>query len=159
MDSKGGGQVEERKPFQSKLTPTQRDAIFDGYVEQPSAAERRHYTARAAEEYGVSIQTIHRITRDKKRMKRWLDSLNHAYDLASGQILQNLGAAVRVQTDLITREDLPVNMLGLKQNAAVDLMNRAGLKKKDEDANQLVIKFETSGFEVGMPPASEASEE
>jgi hypothetical protein len=92
-------------------------------------------------------------------MKRWLDSLNHAYDLASGQILQNLGAAVRVQTDLITREDLPVNMLGLKQNAAVDLMNRAGLKKKDEDANQLVIKFETSGFEVGMPPASEASEE
>lgn len=144
--------------FLPKLTPTQRDAIFNGYVELQSPKERSRYTAKMAEEYGVAVSTIARITHDKKRMERWLKGLNHAFDLASGQILANLGAAVKVQTDLIHDENLPVNMLGLKQNAAVDLMNRAGLKKKDDETSTLVIKFEAAGFDVGMPPAAEENE-
>ena len=145
--------------FKPKLTPEQRSEIFEGYVQLGTARERTRYEAQMAEKYGVHRETIRRVTHDKKRMEKWLKGLNHAFDLASGQILANLTAAVGVQTDLINRNDLPVNMLGLKQNAAVDLMNRAGLKKKDNDANTMVIKFESNGFEVGMPPASEAEAE
>lgn len=152
--------MEEKKDtrFRPKLTPTQKNAIFDGYVAITSDRERKHYVSRTAEEYGVCYETVYKIVRDKKRMAAWLKQLNHAFDLASGQILQNLGAAVQVQTDLIARNDLPINMLGLKQNAAVDLMNRAGLKKKDEEANTMVIRFEAAGFEVGMPPPAEENE-
>lgn len=142
-------------PFTTKLTPKQRDEIFEAYVSITDARERRHFATNMAEVYGVSRDTIRKIMFDKKRMEKWLKGLNHAYDLASGQILASLEDAVRVQTDLIHNENLPPNMLGLKQNAAVDLMNRAGLKKKDETNSTMTIKFESAGFSVGMPAASD----
>lgn len=147
------------QPFKPKLTAEERHDIFMRYVELKTPKERSRYEAEMAEKYGVVRDTIRRVTHDPKRMEKWLRGLNHAFDLASGQILANLGAAVGVQTELINRDDLPVNMLGLKQNAAVDLMNRAGLKHKDENANTMTIKFEAAGFDVGMPPASEGDAE
>lgn len=150
---------EEKIPaFTPKLTNTERAEIFEGYVALTTQKERFAYEEAMAAEYGVCRATIHRITHDPKRMEKWLKGLNHAYDLASGQILANLGAAIKVQTDLLANDNLPPNMLGLKQNAAVDLMNRAGLKKKDDEANTLVIKFESGGFDVGMPPPAEGEE-
>ena len=138
-----------------KLTKEQKDDIFETYVQLLTPKERWGFETRMAEQYGVHRTTIHRITHDEKRMKKWLDGLNHAHDLAMGQILANLGSAVKVQTDLIHNEGLPVNMLGLKQNAAVDLMNRAGLKHKDEESNSVTIRFESNGFNVNMPPQTE----
>ena len=138
-----------------KLTAQQKDDIFERYVQLTSSQERYGFETRMAAEYGVHRCTIHKITHDQKRMEKWLRKLNHAFDLASGQILANLGDAVKVQVDLIHNEELPPNMLGLKQNAAVDLMNRAGLKKKDEEANKLEIKFVTDGFKVNTPPPAE----
>ena len=146
------------RPFSAKLTPAQRDEVFKEYVQLKTSSERWGFETRMAEKFDVHRSTIHRITHDQKRIDKWLKGLNHAYDIASGQILENLGAAVKVQTDLILNENLPVNMLGLKQNAAVDLMNRAGLKKKDDEANTMTIRFESAGFSVGMPPASEEQE-
>ena len=141
-----------------KLTKEQKDEIFETYVSIRKPKERFGFETRMAEKYGVHRCTINRITHDQKRIEKWLRGLNHAHDLAMGQILANLGDAVGVQVDLIHNDALPVNMLGLKQNAAVDLMNRAGLKKKDEEANTMTIKFEATGFEVNMPPAAEGDE-
>lgn len=142
-----------------KLTAAQKEDIFQAYVQLKTNSERWGFESRMAEQYGVHRSTIHKITHDEKRMAKWLKGLNHAFDLASGQILANLGDAVKVQVDLIHDETLPPNMLGLKQNAAVDLMNRAGLKKKDEDANTMTIRFAAEGFSVGMPPASDGDTE
>lgn len=141
-----------------KLTAQERDEIFQAYVQLKSNSERWGFETHMAEKFGVHRTTIHRVTHDPKRMAKWLKGLNHAFDLASGQILASLGDAVKVQTDLIHNDNLPANMLGLKQNAAVDLMNRAGLKRRDEESNTMTIKFESTGFTVGMPPASEEQE-
>lgn len=138
-----------------KLTAAQKDEIFQDYVAIKTSSERYGFESRMAEQYGVCRSTIHRITHDQKRMEKWLKGLNHAFDLASGQILASLGDAVKVQVDLIHDETLPPNMLGLKQNAAVDLMNRAGLKKRDDGENAVTIKFESGGLEIGTPPATD----
>ena len=34
----------------------------------------------------------------------------------------------------------------------------AGLKKKDEEASTMTIKFEATGFDVNMPPPAEGDE-
>lgn len=151
-------ETKDLQRFMPKLTAAQRNEIFAEYVAEKLPGEYWGWETRMAERYGVHRSTIHRITHDPKRMKKWLDGLNHAQNLAMGRILMNLNDAVGVQVDLIHDTTLPPNMLGLKQNAAVDLMNRAGLKQKDDNSKELKVSFTANGFTAAMPPAADDDE-
>lgn len=146
--------------YVSKLTEAQKRTIFDEYVKIETRSEQWGFETRKAEEFGVHRSTIHRITHDPKRVKTYLDNLNHIHDMAMGKILEKQLDAVKTQVDLMTDSSLPQNLWYLRQNAAVDLMNRAGLKEKSTDDPEIRITFGAaesggSGLPAGMPPSDD----
>ena len=149
--------------YVSKLTEAQKRAIFDEYVSIEKRSEQWGFETRKAEEFGVHRSTIHRITHDPKRVKTYLDNLGHVRDMAMGKILEKQLDAVKTQVDLMTNENLPQNLWYLRQNAAVDLMNRAGLKDKTSDDPEIRITFGaaeggSTGLPAGMPPSDDDEE-
>lgn len=143
----------------NKLTDTQRKEIFDGYVMLETIAERRAYEARAAQEYGVSASTIYRITHDPVRVKAYLERLHYVHDMAMGKIMESQLDAVKTQLDLMRNDKLPVNLWYLRQNAAKDILNRAGLKDQGEAQDgEIRITFgkeNGEGLKTGMPSEEE----
>ena len=146
--------------FKSKLTEAQKRAIFNEYTLIEKRSEQWGFETRKAEELGVHRSTIHRITHDPKRVKTYLDNLGHVRDMAMGKILESQLEAVQTQVGLMNDSSLPQNLWYLRQNAAVDLMNRAGLKDKTNDDPEIRITFGaegggSTGLPAGMPPSDD----
>ena len=147
--------------FKPKLTPAQRNEIFEKYVQLETASERWGFETRMAEEYGVHRCTIHRITHDPKRVKKYLDGLNHVRDIAMARLMEAQTDAVQTQVSLMNDLTLPQNLWYLRQNAAVDIMNRVGLKDKSSEDPEIRITFGTesgTGLPAGMPPSDDDDE-
>lgn len=148
--------------FKPKLTPAQRNEIFDEYVQIETASERWGFETRMAEKYGVHRCTIHRITHDPKRVKKYLDGLNHVRDIAMARLMEAQTDAVNTQVSLMNDKNLPQNLWYLRQNAAVDIMNRTGLKDKTNEDPEIRITFGAengTGLAAGMPPSDGDDEE
>ena len=148
--------------FKPKLTAAQRNEIFEEYVKLETASQRWGFETRMAEKYGVHRCTIHRITHDQKRVKKYLDSLNHVRDIAMARLMEAQTDAVNTQVSLMNNENLPQNLWYLRQNAAVDIMNRAGLKEKATEDTEIRITFGAesgTGLAAGMPPPDDGEEE
>lgn len=144
--------------FKPKLTEAQRREIFDEYVKLETRSEQWGFETRMAEKYSVHRCTIHKITHDPKRVKRYLDGLNHVHDIAMAKLLEAQTDAVRTQVGLMNNEALPQNLWYLRQNAAVDIMNRAGLKDKTAEDQEIRITFgaeDGTGLAAGMPPSDD----
>lgn len=142
--------------FQPKLTPEQREDIFVEYVNLRTAAERYGFETRKSEEYGVHRSTIHRITHDEKRIKKWLDKANHLHDISMLRLLEQQTDAVNTQVELMNDRTLPQNLWYLRQNAAVDIMNRSGLKQREAEESEIRIVFgEGGGLAAGMPASDD----
>ena len=80
---------------------------------------------------------------------------NEIFDRAifDGESDASLAAAYGVSRKTIWRlmeKDVPENMLYINQNAAVDILNRAGVKRKDEESTDINVTL-TGGFESAMP--------
>ena len=125
--------------FKTKLDKDQKSQIFHRYV-HATQKERRTFARDVAPEYGVSRKTIQRIIRDDKRLQRYMDEKQRAFDLESAKMLDHLGDAVDVHIDIITHaQDYPVMYKTTVQNSANALMDRVGFKpKKDEDATTTI---------------------
>ena len=148
--------------FKPKLTAAQRNEIFDAYVKLETAKERWGFETRMAEQYGVHRCTIHRITHDEKRVKKYLDGLGHVRDIAMARLMEAQTDAVNTQVSLMNNENLPQNLWYLRQNAAVDIMNRTGLKEKTAEDPEIRITFgaaEGTGLAAGMPPPDDGDDE
>lgn len=148
--------------FKPKLTPAQRNEIFDAYVQIETASERWGFETRMAEKYGVHRCTIHRITHDPKRVKKYLDGLNHVRDIAMARMMEAQTDAVNTQIGLMNDKSLPQNLWYLRQNAAVDIMNRTGLKDKSSEDPEIRITFGAengTGLAAGMPPSDDDEDE
>lgn len=146
--------------FKPKLTEAQRREIFDEYVKLETRSEQWGFETRMAEKYSVHRCTIHKITHDPKRVKRYLDGLNHVHDIAMARLLAAQTDAVSTQVGLMNNETLPQNLWYLRQNAAVDIMNRAGLKDKTAEDQEIRITFGAesgtpAGAAPGMPPSDD----
>lgn len=129
--------------FEAKLTAAQKNEIFDRAIFDGES------DAALAEAYGVSRKTIWRVTHDKKRIQRKKSTLETLRDLAQMRIDAQAERAAAKQIELMNR-DVPDNMLYINQNAAVDLLNRAGVKRKDEQSGDIHVTLE-SGMTTGMP--------
>ena len=144
--------------FKPKLTEAQRREIFDEYVKLETASERWGFETRMAEKYSVHRCTIHKITHDPKRVKRYIEGLNHVHDIAMAKLLEAQTDAVCTQVGLMNDVTLPQNLWYLRQNAAVDIMNRAGLKDKTAEDQEIRITFDAdggTGLAAGMPPSDD----
>lgn len=148
--------------FTPKLTAAQRNEIFETYVRLETRSEQWGFETRMAAKYDVNRSTIHRITHDPKRVKKYLESLGHVHDIAYAKLLEAQTDAVRTQVSLMNNENLPQNLWYLRQNAAVDIMNRTGLKDKTStEDNEIRITFGTdkgTGLPAGMPPSDDEDE-
>lgn len=127
-----------------KLTAAQKKEIFHRVVFDGECA------AKMAEEYGVNQKEIYRITHDKKRIECERDTLEATRELARLRAIANADRAVQKQIELMNRQ-VPENMLYINQNAAVDIMNRAGIKREKGDAGELRVVFGKGGLRVNMP--------
>jgi len=146
--------------FQPKLTEAQREEIFEGYIMLKTCGERWGYETRMAEKYGIHRKTVHKITHDEKRIKKWLDRANHLHDISMLRLLEHQTDAVNTQVELMNSQDLPQNLWYLRQNAAVDIMNRSGLKQKEAEESEIRIVFgEGGGMAAGMPPSDDGDDE
>ena len=144
--------------FKPKLTEAQRREIFDEYVKLETASERWGFETRMAEKYSVHRCTIHKITHDPKRVKRYIEGLNHVHDIAMAKLLEAQTDAVCTQVGLMNDVTLPQNLWYLRHNAAVDIMNRAGLKDKTAEDQEIRITFGAdggTGLAAGMPPSDD----
>lgn len=133
--------------------------IFRELVKIRKPSERWGLESRLADQFNVSRTTIRRIYRDEKLLNRWLAEGNLAFNVAMGQVQRLATDALSVQAEYIENEDLPVEQQYLRQNAAVDIMNRANLRHKDKEDNTHRIVFEGMGVPVGMPPTEGRQEE
>ena len=57
--------------------------------------------------------------------------------------------AARKQIELMDRE-LPDSMIYINQNAATEILDRAGVKRKDEESGEINVRI-TGGFATKMP--------
>ena len=141
------------------LSESQKKEIFDGFARLETSAERRAYEAQAAQQYGVSSSTIYRVTHDPERAKQDLERFHYVHDMAMGKIMEGQMDAVKTQLDLMRNDKLPMNLWYLRQNAAKDIMNRAGLKDRGETQDgdvQITFGAVKSGdLPCGMPPADD----
>ena len=129
--------------FETKLTAAQKNEIFDRAIFDGES------DASLAAAYGVSRKTIWRVTHDKKRIERKKSTLETMRDLAQMRIDAKAERAAAKQIELMEK-DVPENMLYINQNAAVDILNRAGVKRKDEESTDINVTL-TGGFESAMP--------
>lgn len=147
--------------MEQKITPEQKDEIFEAYIRIKKPSDRWSFQAKMAEKYGVHRSTINRIIRDEKRIAKYERALAINHRLSMLQVGELAFDALSVQAELIHDDTLPANMQYLRQNAAVDVMNRAGLKRKEEATEQhMVISFGgmPEGLTLGAPEPSEHEE-
>ena len=97
----------------------------------------------------MSRKTIWRVTHDKKRIARKKSTLETMRELAQMRIDAQAERAARKQIELMDRE-LPDSMIYINQNAATEILNRAGVKRKDEESGEINVKI-TGGFATKMP--------
>lgn len=141
----------------TKITRAQKDEIFNTYVQLRTHKERWGFQAEMARKYDVHKSTIQRIVYDEKRMKKYLDKVNHLRDLAMVQLAQSVGDAVRVEQDIlaleIDKDDRDRDGLRhLQHQTAESVLKRVGVAAKAEEKDETVkIEFVGGGFEVGMP--------
>ena len=148
---RGGNGVKKKNPKttnEKKLTEEQEQEMmvlyYDEGVKQVEIAKM----------YGVS-QTVVSRTLNKPEALAWMLKQTSSKRLRA-QILINtqLEAAVGKQVELMNRE-LPEGLLYLQQNAARDLLDRGGVRVKDEEKQEITVNFAGSpGFDVGMPDHS-----
>ena len=129
--------------FEAKLTAAQKDEIFERAI-----FEGESDTA-LAETYQVSRKTIWRATHDKKRIARKKSTLETMRELAQMRIDAQAERAARKQIELMDRE-LPDSMIYINQNAATEILDRAGVKRKDEESGEINVRI-TGGFATKMP--------
>lgn len=104
--------------------------------------------------YGVS-QTVVSRTLNKPEALAWMLKQTSSKRLRAQILINNqLEAAVGKQVELMNKE-LPEGLLYLQQNAARDLLDRGGVRVKDEEKQEITVNFAGSqGFDVGMPDHS-----
>lgn len=146
-------QEKKDKPFTPKLTKQQKDAIFMEFVRLATRTEQCHYSAKKAEELGVSRKTIERIVNDPKRWDAFKARCERVYDRELARAYMHLPDALDVQLDLIMNADQYEG--GLKQyplQAANGLMDRLNFRAKSEENTGVNITFVGGGLpEVNMP--------
>ena len=138
--------------FLPVLTKQQKSEIFHKYVEAVGTKEAKHFSSVQAAIYGVAPSTIYAVTHDEERIKEWLAKGNHAMDIAMGRLQRAVITAVETQIAFMEDETIPMPYQQLRQNAAKDIMDRMGLRKKDADENTFKIVFGGTEVSVGMPP-------
>lgn len=136
-----------------KLTDEQKDAIFLEYLRTIDPKKRRAFEREKSMEYGVHQTTINGILRDEERIARFEKRITTRRRLAQLQMDELITDALAVQAGYIHDDTLPANLQYLRQNASVDIMNRAGFKRKEEETEQrMIISFDgMPGVTLGSP--------
>lgn len=127
-----------------RLNETQKKEIFCRAIFDGECA------ARLAEEYGVSLKVIYRITNDKRRIEEARGTMEAMRELAKLRVMAHADRAVQKQIELMEKQ-VPENLLYISQKAATDIMNRAGIQPEKTDASEVRVRFEKGSLTVNMP--------
>lgn len=139
----------------TKLTMAKKKEIFK------RIHENKEPVADLAMEYGVAPKTIYAIRRDSRLVKAALEELQRAAEyadykkaLAAARVAELQTRAVEVQEEFLEMRNLPPAQMYLRQNAAVDLLNRGGTKAAEKEDQTITLSFASGGgFTPGMPNA------
>ena len=136
--------------FEPKLTVQQRTEIF-------RRALKGERTCDLAKEFQVHESTITKIKYDKKRLNMAEKKLTARQQHCRLRIMMGAEKGVEKEHEILDRE-VPANtkeaisLMYLQHQAAVDMMNRGGLKAEDKDAGGVTVVFSGGGgFDPGMP--------
>lgn len=134
--------------FEPKLTEYQRAAIFEKCL-------RGAKTKDLCEEYQVSDKTIQAIKYDPDRLAA-AERVKDAHQrFARLRIHEGAMKGIEKEHEILGREvpegDKGTSLLYLQHQVATGMMDRDGLKNKDEDRQKIEIAFAGGSFDVGMP--------
>jgi len=137
----------------SGLTKAQEDELFERYAQLGDWPQRERFEAETAERLGVSVQAVHSVTRDERRIQKRLEEAGLRQRWAMILLCENALAAVAAQVELMNRDATTDQQLRMKQSAATDIMNRLGLaRERDEPRDARIV---ITGMEPGMPHAAQ----
>ena len=107
-----------------------------------------------AKRHGIGRTAAYEILRTHKYVDRFLDASQAVQ--ARTKIYVNMQAerAARKQAEIMDRE-LPDHLLYLVQNAARDILDRAGIREQSEGKQDIHITFGDGMPETGMPESAE----
>ena len=134
--------------FEPKLTEYQRAAIFEKCL-------RGAKTKDLATEYKVHESTIRTIKYDPKRLADAQKVADSHQAFAKLRIHAAAMKGIEKEHEILDREvpegDKGTSLLYLQHQVATGMMDRDGLKNRDEDSQKIEITFAGGSFDVGMP--------
>jgi len=136
-----------KRSGQRRLNDEQRDDIFHRMM-KTGYHGREQLVKKLAEEYHVSVATIYRVYGSEEVLHRALHKAERARLENLLRVQQLASKAIEVQENLMTKE-VNDNLLYINQNAARDLLDRAGVRAKETVESEQRIVFET-GIDLGL---------
>ena len=141
----------------NKLTDEQRDDIFFSMCGGNSASKEARANV-LAEKYDIALSVVYEIYNNELVIDRAKTKLE-AKRIQNEMRLQILVAkALDVQEGFLNNETLGEPYQYLRQNAATDILNRAGIKAKEESVQEQRVVIE-SGVDFGFGDARKDSNE
>lgn len=143
--------------FKPKLTGEQRAEVF-------RRALNGEKTCDLAREFNVSTNLISRIKYDPKRLKTAEKKMTARQLYTKLRVHMAADKGVEKEHEILDRP-VPdgkegVSLLYLQHQAAVDAMNRSGLRENGKDSGGVTVVFANdTGFEPGMPTEMAESDE
>lgn len=133
---------------EQKLTKEQKKEIF----ERALNGER---TCDLAREYGVAKNTISKIKYDETMLTNAEKLVDKHHRYIRLRIHKGAMKGVEKEHEILDREvpdgDKGTSLLYLQHQVASGLMDRDGLKAKNDDSQKIEISFTGGDFDVGMP--------
>ena len=107
-----------------------------------------------ADEMGIGRTSAYKILQTSKYNQLYSERADIIAKRTQTFLNMQTMMAAKKQLELMNKE-LPDNLLYLQQNAARDILDRAGVRAKDESKQEVKITFEDGMPEIGMPQSAE----
>lgn len=107
-----------------------------------------------ADEMGIGRTSAYKILQTSKYNQLYSERADIIAKRTQTFLNMQTMMAAKKQLELMNKE-LPDNLLYLQQNAARDILDRAGVRAKDESKQEVNITFAGGMPEIGMPQSAE----
>lgn len=110
-----------------------------------------------ADEMGIGRTSAYKILQTSKYNQLYSERADIIAKRTQTFLNMQTMMAAKKQLELMNKE-LPDSLLYLQQNAARDILDRAGVRAKDESKQEVKITFAGGMPEIGMPQSAEEEE-
>ena len=132
-----------------RLSPEKTEAVLSAYFEEGMDA------AEIAERLEIKERTVNAVLGDKKLLEPYRQRSEAAKLRAQICVNESAEEAAKKQATLLRREGISESVT---QRAAIDILDRAGIRGPKEDKKEIAVTFIHGMPKLGMPGQHEVDE-